>query len=159
MNQTAILSATILAASIILRPAPPVYPEASTIVIQQETPVVNITHEPPAITIEPQAVVVNVPRSVPNQPVNVVVEPAPVLPPEIVYQTRDVERIVEVPSCLDYSNLPHFDLANALTKARPGAQWSLNGDHMNGLIWHDATTPPTMTEVIGGWLTALAEDC
>lgn len=96
-----LLAAAIVSASIIVRPAQPVIAdpapsELPTIVLQQDTPIVNITHEPANILIEVQPPVVNLPESVPNEPVTVVVEPAPVLPAEVVYVDRDVERIVTV---------------------------------------------------------------
>jgi hypothetical protein len=96
------------------------------------------------------------------QPTTVIVEPAPVLPAEVIYQDRtvEVERIVEVPSCLDYASLPHFDLANALSRAFPGAQWGLSGSHYPGLDWTDPVIPkPDMTQIIAGWLSWLAEGC
>ena len=161
-----LLAVAIVSASIILRPAPPVIADpkpadAPSITIQQDPPVVNITHEPPAITVEVQPSVVNIPPAVPNDPLTVIVEPAPVLPPKVVYEDRvvEVERVIEVPSCLDYGNLPHFDLANALSRAFPGAQWSLSGSHYPGLNWLDASPKPDMTAIIGGWLTHLAEGC
>lgn len=138
--------------------------------------VVSLTDLPPAIVNvsvpEPAAVefpeipapVVNVDLTLPEgltQPSTVIVEPAPVLPAEIIYQDRtvEVERIVEVPACLDYSDLPHFDLANALTAAFPGAQWSLSGSHYPGLNWRDESPKPDMGQIIGGWLQHLSERC
>ena len=159
-----LLAAAIVSASIIVRPAQPVIadlvpPELPTIVIEQEPPVVNITHEPPDILIEVQPSVVNLPPSVANEPVTVVVEPAPVLPAEIVYQDREVERLVEVRTCLNFAELPYFDLANALTVAFPGEPWSLSGSHYNGLVWHGETPQPDMTAIIGGWLAHLEAAC
>ena len=137
---------------------------------------VSLTDLPPAVVNvsvpEPAAVefaelpapIVNVDVTLPEgltQPSTVIVEPAPVLPAEIVYQDRtvEVERIVEVPACLDYSDLPHFDLANALTAAFPGALWSLNGSHYPGLVWRDESPQPDMGQIIGGWLQHLSEQC
>ena len=128
--------------------------------------VVNVSVPEPAAVEFPElpAPIVNVDVTLPEgltQPSTVIVEPAPVLPAEIVYQDRtvEVERIVEVPACLDYSDLPHFDLANALTAAFPGALWSLNGSHYSGLTWRDDSPQPDMTAIIGGWLTHLSADC
>ena len=110
------------------------------------------------------APIVNVDVAMPEgqrEPTTVIVEPAPVLPAEIIYQDREieVERIVEVPACLDYSDLPYFDLANALTVAFPGEPWSLSGSHYNGLVWHGETPQPDMTAIIGGWLAHLSDSC
>ena len=137
---------------------------------------VSLTDLPPAIVNvsvpEPAAIqfpdlpapVVNVDVAIPkgaSETTTVIVEPAPILPAEVIYKDRtvEVERIVEVPSCLDYGDLPYFDLANALSRAFPGAQWSLSGSHYNGLVWHDASPQPDMTAIIGGWLTHLSQDC
>lgn len=71
-----------------------------------------------------------------------------------------VEKIVEVRTCLVWSELPHYDLAKALTVTRPGEAWSLNGDHYSGLVWGDVTEKPTESELLGGWLADLeAETC
>ena len=125
---------------------------------------VSVPEHAPVITFpELPAPVVNV--TVPTQPATepstVIVKPAPVLPAQVIYEDRvvEVERIVEVPSCLDYSKLPHFDLANAVARAFPGAQWSLSGSHYPGLNWLDPSPKPDMTAIIGGWLAWLAEDC
>ena len=151
--------AAIIAAALILRliPAEPV-----TISVELppfDPPIVNVTHEPAAVTVEMQPAVINVPSSSRSDPVTVVVEPATVLPPETVYRDRVVDRIVEVPACLDYTELPYFDLANALSVAFPGAQWSLNGSYWNGLVWLDDSPEPTFEQVLGGWLTHLERDC
>jgi len=142
--------------------------------------VVSLTDLPPAIVnvsvpehaaainlSELAPPIVNVEVNVPDRPsateaTTIIVEPAPILPAEIRYQDRtiEVERIVEVPSCLDYASLPHFDLANALSRAFPGAQWGLSGSHYPGLDWTDPVIPkPDMTAIIGGWLASLAEGC
>jgi hypothetical protein len=133
-------------------------PAIVNVSVPEQTPIVNI--ELP----ETPAHVINVDVALPeglSQPTTVVVEPAPILPAEVVYKDRtvEVERIVEVASCLDYGDLPYFDLANALTRAFPGAQWGLNGSHYNGLVWYDDTPMPDMTAIIGGWLAHLAQDC
>jgi hypothetical protein len=163
-----LLAAAILSASIIVRPAQPVIanpsPELPTVELQLtltdlQPAVVNITQDPAVVEVT----VVNPAPSVPNgEPVSIVVQPAPVLPAEIVYQDRtvEVERIVEVPACLDYASLPHFDLANALSAAFPGAQWGLSGSHYPGLDWTDPVIPkPDMTQIISGWLLYLAARC
>jgi hypothetical protein len=120
--------------------------------VPEMTPIVNI--EVP----EQPAPVVNVPAGAPP---TIVVEPSSTPAPQVVYKDRTVEvdRIVEVPSCLDYGDLPYFDLANALTRAFPGTLWSLNGSHYNGLTWLDDSPQPDMTAIIGGWLAHLAQDC
>ena len=137
--------------------------------------VVSLTDLPPAVvnvTAPDQTPVINMPElpapivnvTVPDaerEPTTVIVEPAPVLPPEIRYEEKivTVEKLVEVASCLDYADLPYFDLANALTAAFPGALWGLNGSHYNGLTWRDDSPKPDMTEIIGGWLQHLSKDC
>jgi len=152
-----LLAAAIVSASIIVRPAQPVIadPAPQDVTIVQEPPIVNVE-----IIAPPQEpAVVNVQVDVPEQVPSIVnVEPSA---PQIVYEDREVERIVtvEVPSCLDYTALPYFDLANALTVAFPGEPWSLNGSHYPGLVWHGDSPMPEMGEIIGGWLTSLAESC
>jgi hypothetical protein len=148
---------------------PPPTIEVSLSLTDLPAPIVNLSvpESQPNVNIElPEtpAPVVNVDVALPEgltQPTTVVVEPAPILPAEVVYQDRtvEVERIVEVPACLDYADLPYFDLANALTVAFPGEPWSLNGSHYNGLVWHGETPQPDMTAIIGGWLTHLTESC
>jgi hypothetical protein len=61
---------------------------AATVTI--EPAIINVTV--PEQTLELPAPVINltVPKS---EPSTVIVEPAPVLPPEVIYQDRDVERI------------------------------------------------------------------
>jgi len=117
---------------------------------------------PVIVLPEMPAPVVNFTAPPAAEPTQVIVQPAPVLPAEIIYKDRtvEVERIVEVPSCLDYAALPHFDLANALSRAFPGAQWGLSGSHYPGLDWTDPVIPkPDMTAIIAGWLAWLAEGC
>ena len=153
-----------VAAITLLAPARTQPPAELTVKLSDLPPViVNLTAEaaPVNVTVPEQpAPVINltVPKS---EPSTVIVEPAPVLPAEVIYRDRDVERIVtvEVPACLDYSDLPYFDLANALSAAFPGAQWSLNGSHYDGLVWLDDSPQPDMTAIIGGWLTHLTKSC
>lgn len=152
-----LLAAAIVSASIIVRPAQPVIadPEPQHVTIVQEPPIVNVEIIAPA----QEPAVVNVQVDVPEQVPSIVnVEPSA---PQIIYEDREVERIVtvEVPSCLDYTALPYFDLANALTVAFPGEPWSLSGSHYPGLVWHGESPMPEMGEIIGGWLTSLAESC
>jgi hypothetical protein len=82
-------------------------------------------------------------------------------PTVTVYEDREVivDRIVEVPACIDFDDLPYFDLPNAISVTRPGEAWSLSGDYYNGLSWSDSTTKPTFTEIVGGWLTSLEAEC
>jgi hypothetical protein len=98
----------------------------------------------------------------------VTVKPEPVVTEKLVtvagptvYEDREVvvDRVVEVPACLDYEALPYFDLANAISVTRPGESWSLSGDYYNGLVWLDSTPAPTFTEVVGGWLQHLESQC
>jgi len=131
-------------------------PIVNVTVPEQPSPVVNL----PAFPEFPQqpAPVVNV--TLPEQPAPIVnVEQAAPPEPQIVYEDREVERIVEVPACIDFQELPYFDLANALTVAFPGEPWSLSGSHYNGLVWHGETPQPDMTAIIAGWLTHLESEC
>jgi len=171
------LFATVLFAALILPlPAasetPPPVIEVTLSLTDLPTPVVNVT------VPEQDAPTVNV--TVPEQPAPVVNVAAPVIPPfpdipapvvnveqaatpepEVIYQDREVEveKIVEVRTCLDFEELPYFDLANALTVAFPGEPWSLSGSHYNGLVWHGETPQPDMTAIIGGWLAHLESHC
>jgi hypothetical protein len=102
---------------------------------------------------------------------SVVVQPAePVIvekrvdvpgPTRTVYEEVEVEveKIVEVRTCLNFDELPYFDLPNAISVTRPGEAWSLSGDYYSGLVWSDSTTKPTQTEIIAGWLKALEAEC
>lgn len=171
------LFATVLFAALILPlPAesdtPPPVIEVTLSLTDLPAPIVNVT------VPEQAAPTVNV--TVPEQPAPIVNVDAPIIPPfpdipapvvnveqaatpepQVVYQDREVEveRIVEVPSCLDYAELPYFDLANALTVAFPGEPWSLNGSHYPGLTWHGEGDKPDMTAIIAGWLTHLESEC
>jgi hypothetical protein len=135
---------------------------------------VSLTDLPPAIvnvSVPEQAAPVIQFPDFPAPVVNVDIPAFPDLPapivnveqgqPQVIYQDREVEveRIVEVRSCLDYAELPYFDLANALTVAFPGEPWSLSGSHYNGLVWHGETPQPDMTAIIGGWLAHLSDSC
>jgi len=135
---------------------------------------VSLTDLPPAtvnVSVPEQAAPVIEFPDIPAPVVNVDIPAFPDLPapivnveqgqPEVVYQDREVEveRIVEVRSCLDYGDLPYFDLANALTVAFPGEPWSLSGSHYNGLVWNGETPQPDMTAIIGGWLAHLSDSC
>jgi hypothetical protein len=71
----------------------------------------------------------------------------------------EVERIVEVRTCLNFDALPSWDLARAVSMARPGESWSLSGDYYPGLVWHDSTPKPSEGEIIAGWLKALEAEC
>ena len=45
-----------------------------------------------------------------------------------------------------------MNIPNILSVIRPGAQWTLNGDTYEGLIWLDSTQlKPTEAEVIAAW--------
>ena len=82
-------------------------------------------------------------------------------PTVTVYEDREVivDRMVEVPACIDFTALPYFDLASAVSVTRPGEGWSLSGDYYNGLNWLADTPKPTFTEIVGGWLTHLEAQC
>jgi hypothetical protein len=129
-------------------------PAVVNVTAPDQTPIINMPE------IAPPVINVTIPDTF-KEPTTVIVEPAPVLPAEIRYEEKivEVEKLVEVPSCLDYTDLPYFDLANALTRAFPGALWSLNGSHYNGLTWHSDEPMPDMTAIIGGWLQDLSKNC
>lgn len=40
-----------------------------------------------------------------------------------------------------------MDISFAITLARPGASWSLNGNLLENLIWKDSTPPPSLDEL------------
>jgi hypothetical protein len=130
------LSLTDLPAPIVNLSVPESQPNVNITVPETRAPVVNLDMPAPIVNVESQE-------------------------PQVIYQDRtvEVERIVEVPACLDYADLPYFDLANALSVAFPGEPWSLNGSHYNGLVWYGETPQPDMTAIIGGWLTHLTESC
>ena len=122
-------------------------------------PAPTVVVETPAIVFpEAEASVVNVAPSVP-----VVVEKRVDVAGPTVTVFEDREVVVEVPvevrTCLNFDELPYFDLARAVSVARPGESWSLSGDHYSGLSWLDSTPMPSMSEIIGGWLWSLEDDC
>lgn len=45
-----------------------------------------------------------------------------------------------------------MNLSKCITHFRPGAQWTLNGDNYDGLVWHDKVqTKPTLAECEAAW--------
>jgi hypothetical protein len=44
-----------------------------------------------------------------------------------------------------------MDLPTAISHARPNAQWTLNGDTLDGLTWIGPGEPPTMEELEAAW--------
>lgn len=44
-----------------------------------------------------------------------------------------------------------MDIAKAITIARPSAQWTLNGDTLDGLTWIGPGEPPTLEELQAAW--------
>ncbi|HEY7822897.1 MAG TPA: hypothetical protein VIG24_08700 [Acidimicrobiia bacterium] len=137
---------------------PPVI-EVTLSLVDLPTPIVNVTvpEQAPIVLPEQAAPVVNV--TIPDLPAPIVnVEQAE---PQVIYQDREVEveRIVEVRTCLDFAELPYFDLANALSVAFPGEPWSLSGSHYPGLVWHGTSPQPDMTAIIAGWLAHLESEC
>jgi len=112
------------------------------------------------LTIPPsESTVVNVS---PAEPVIIEEEVEVEGPTKTVFRDRqvEVEKLVEVRTCLVWSELPHYDLAKALSVTRPGEAWSLDGDSYAGLVWGDVTPKPTESELLGGWLADLeAETC
>jgi hypothetical protein len=119
--------------------------QPSDVTVQNEAPVINFT--PPALNIPAPVVNVDVQPS-PSGPVSVIVETPPA---EVIY--------VEVGSCLNYTDLPEFDLANALATGFPDADYMLSGPNYSSLQWRDNDPQPTMTDIIGRWLESLADDC
>ena len=106
-------------------------------------------YKPPIVNVQPaEPVVVEKRVDVPG-PTRTVYEEVEV----------EVERIVEVRTCLNFDELPSWDLPRALTAARPGEAWSLSGDYYSGLVWSDSTPKPTQTEIIAGWLKSLEAEC
>lgn len=125
---------------------------------EMPAPIVNVDvpEFPQFPTVKPSTVTVQ-----PAEPVIVekrVDVPGPTV---TVYEDREVivEKIVEVPACIDFTDLPYFDLASAVSVTRPGEAWSLSGDYYNGLNWLADTPKPTFSEIMGGWLVNLEADC
>jgi len=120
--------------------------------------------------VEAPSIVVEVPAFPETKPTVVNVSPGE---PFLVEETVEVEKRVEVPvdrvvtqtvevevrTCLVWDELPHYDLAKALSVTRPGEAWSLDGDSYSGLVWGDVTPKPTESELLGGWLADLEEAC
>jgi hypothetical protein len=119
--------------------------------------------------VEAPSIVVEVPEFPEIKPTIVNVYPGE---PFLVEETVEVEKRVNVPvdrvvtvevpvevrTCLVWDELPHYDLAKALSVTRPGEAWSLNGDSYAGLVWHDVTSKPTEAELLGGWLADLERE-
>jgi hypothetical protein len=125
---------------------------------EMPAPVVNVDvpEFPELPTVKPSTVTVQ-----PAEPVIVEKQVDVPGPTRTVYEEVEVEveRIVEVPACIDFEDLPYFDLPNAISVTRPGEAWSLSGDYYNGLTWSDSTTKPTFSEIVGGWLSHQEEQC
>ena len=134
---------------------------APVIVEFPETPAPVITVEIPEFPPLPELPETKAPIVTVNPSQPIIAEKVIEVPGATVYEDREVivERIVEVPACLDYAALPYFDLANAISVTRPGEGWSLSGDYYNGLNWLADTPKPTFTEILGGWLESLEEQC
>ena len=45
-------------------------------------------------------------------------------------------------------------IADALSALRPGAQWSMTGDTLDGLLWHDQGSQPPTQEEVSAWIAA-----
>ena len=135
-------------------------PQVIVNVPEQPAPIVNVTvpdAEPPTVSVTVPEQIPNVTVEISELPIPHVIVNTPEPPTRIVEVDVEVERIVEVPACLDYGDLPHFDLANAITAGFPGTLWGIS----NGLLtWRDEDVPePSMAEIIGAWLTYLEKDC
>ena len=50
-----------------------------------------------------------------------------------------------------------MDIAQILTRKFPGAEWTLNGDTVEGLTWLSAGDAPTEAELTALWPTVQAE--
>ena len=44
-----------------------------------------------------------------------------------------------------------MDLSQALRRARPGEEWTLSGNSLDGLEWLSPTDPPTLQECEAAW--------
>lgn len=166
MDESGIASKLFLPVALIAAVTMMPTPEASTINVELKDwpaiPAPIVTVESPGITF-PEFPIAK-PSTVTVQPAEpVVVEKRVEVPgPTVtVYEDREVEveKIVEVPACIDFDDLPYFDLPNAISVTRPGEAWSLSGDYYNGLSWSDSTPKPTFSEIVGGWLGNLEEQC
>ena len=49
-----------------------------------------------------------------------------------------------------------IDIPAVLGVIRPHAQWSLNGEDYEGLVWNDASPQPTLAEIEAAWPAAQA---
>ena len=50
-----------------------------------------------------------------------------------------------------------IDYARAIQHARPGEEWTLNGEELSGLIWHADTKPPTQAELAKAWAELITQ--
>ena len=124
-----------------------------------DMPAPVVTVEAPTFALpDGGQVVLNVKPAEPVVTEKVVNVPGPVT---TVFEDRDVvvERVIEVRTCVDFDALPSWDLARAVSMARPGESWSLSGDYYPGLNWLDSTPKPSEGEIIAGWLKALEAEC
>jgi hypothetical protein len=150
------LPIAIVAAAFIMPTPEPVtvhlaeWPEIPAPVISLESSTIQADLPPPTT--------VNVAPAEPIMTEKLVTIPGPTI---TVYEDREliVERVVEVRTCLDFDELPSWDLARAVSMARPGESWSLSGDYYPGLNWLHDTPKPSEGEIIAGWLKALEADC
>jgi hypothetical protein len=138
-------------------------PQVVVNVPQSPAPIVTVDVQPSDVNVQNDAPVINFTPPALNIPapvVNVDVQPSPSGPVSVIVKTPPAKVIyVEVGSCLNYTDLPEFDLANALAAGFPDADYTLNGPHYNNLQWRDNDPQPTMTDIIGRWLESLADDC
>ena len=136
-------------------------PEPAPVIVEvaewpsMPAPIVEVTVPP----FEPTVVNVS-----PAEPVLVESEVEVEVPGETktVFEDRvvEVERVVEVRTCLVWDELPSYDLAKAISVTRPNEAWMLDGDSYRGLTWLDSTPKPSESELLGGWLADLeAETC
>jgi hypothetical protein len=142
-----------------------VMPTSDPVVVEfadwPDMPAPVVTLEAPNVSDEIVAgkpVTINVKPAVPVVTEKLVDVPGP---ERVVFQDREVvvERVVEVRTCLNFDELPSWDLSRAVSMARPGEAWSLSGDYYSGLVWMDVTPMPSQDEIIAGWLKALEAEC
>ena len=50
-----------------------------------------------------------------------------------------------------------MDIAQVLTRKYPGAEWTLNGDSIEGLTWLSDTPAPTEADLVALWPEVEAE--